>query len=52
MEGERIIVWKNKHADFPFPEVLVNVLENYPSNLSRLFGSSKTGDPKDREESL
>ncbi|MCK5291698.1 MAG: hypothetical protein KAR39_06755 [Thermoplasmata archaeon] len=51
-EGERIIVWKNKHGDFPFPEALLNALENYPRNLSRLFGSSIIGDGADAEDAV
>lgn len=51
-EGERILVWKNKHADFLFPDALVNALKNYPNNLSRLFGSSNTGDTTDTEDGV
>ena len=51
-EGERIIVWKNRHANCPFPEVLVNVLENYPRDLSRLFGSSISGDGANAENGV
>jgi len=33
---ERIIVWKNLHADHSFPKEILRALKNYSSNLSNL----------------
>ena len=35
-QSESIIIWKNLHANFDFPDKIINALKNYSSNLSNL----------------
>lgn len=35
-QSESIIVWKNLHADYDFPDEVINALKNYSANLSNI----------------
>jgi len=35
-QSESVIIWKNLHADYDFPDEVINAIKNYSSNLSNL----------------
>jgi len=51
-EGEHSVVWKNRCADFPFPEAISGALASFPDNLSRLVASSNSRGMKKAEDSI